>query len=546
MIVDRNVVIPSRDGARLVADIWRPARDGSQPTLLHRTPYDRREQCAGGSLDTSALVEAGFNVVVQDMRGRFGSEGCFRPYVDEAADGEDTLAWIARQSWSRPHVGMIGRSYAGAAQWLAAASGGSAAAIAPEMAAADFYEGWTYRGGALQLAFCLDWLLSDLAPLPGCEMTRMLREPWTVLDHADRSAGYYRQWLEHPTYDSYWRALGARAKLTSLSAPALVIGGWYDLLLPATLADFRQLRRAGTPAGDRSRLVVGPWSHLSRDGKFASRSFAQAENRDGITAMQLRWFDARLRRPYRDDGEPRVRLYVMGADEWRSFADWPPQEAQDTQLWLASRGQANTCLGDGELVREPCGDSAVDSYLYDPQSPVPTCGGASVPEENCGPLDQRAVEMRRDVLCYTTAPLRAPLAVVGDVTLVLFASCSTVDTDFTGKLVDVHPDGRALAVCDGILRARYHESLEQPRLLEPGRICRFVVRLGATANVFRAGHRIRLEVSSSNFPRYDPNPNTGGPSIALEAQRPVTARLGIHHSREHPSQLILPTVPWPG
>lgn len=526
--------IPMRDGVSLAADLYRPRGGAPLPTLLHRTPYGRRESPAGGSLDAARLVAAGYNLVVQDVRGRFGSGGGFEPFVHEAADGADTVAWIARQPWSAPAVGMLGRSYAGAAQWLAAARAPAALrAIAPEVCASSFHEGWTYQGGAPRLRFCLLWALEDLArPTqggPGAAAVdarldaalaggdALFAAPWTALALLDELAPYYRAWLEHPADDAYWRVRAAR--LERVAVPALVIGGWFDAFLPATLADFRALQGSAGAA----RLVVGPWDHLRRDGVFPGRTFPGGDV--DLTALHLRWFDAHLRGRAARDADAPVRLYVTGADAWRGCDAWPPPGAAEHRLHLRAGGA---------LAAEPAPGVTRDAFRYDPRDPVPSPappgGGAA-----WGPAAPRPGDARSDVLRYCTEPLARPLAIAGQVRVALFASSSAVETDFTAALVDVAPDGGTLALCDGIVRARR---------LCPGRVGRHAIEVGAAAHVFRPGHRIRLEVSSSNHPRFAANPNTGGPTLALGPAPAAVAVNTVFHGGAHPSHLSLPVVPW--
>ena len=533
-----------RDGVPLRAHLYRPpAAAGPLPTLVHRTPYGRGAQGAGGSLDGARLVAAGFNLVVQDVRGRFGSGGTFEPYLHEGADGADTVEWIARQPWSAPAVGMVGRSYGGAVQWLAAAERPAALrALAPEVAVADFHEGWSYQGGAFRLGFCLRWVLEDLArPTQGgpgaaeaeARLDALLADgtrPREALELLDERAPYYREWLEHPVRDEYWRRRGVRGRLAAIAAPALVVGGWYDPFLSGTLADFRAVRRG--QAGGDSRLVVGPWNHGGRDGVFPARRFPGGAL--DLTGLHARWFGVHLRGEEADPG-PAVRLYVTGADEWRGYDDWPPPGAREHRLYL----------GEAALHPHPPGSGGCDRFRYDPRDPVPTGQGMDAGPEY-GPLDVRALDARRDVLRYSTPPLEASLMVAGEVVLVLFASSSARDTDFTARLVDVAPDGAALALCDGIVRACRRAASPEPRPLAPGAVERYEIRVGAAAHLFRPGHRIRVDVSSSNFPRFDANPNTGGPSLALGGAETVVARNAVHHGPAHPSHLHLPVLPWPG
>ncbi len=341
---------------------------------------------------------------------------------------------------------------------------------------------------------------------------------------------------------------GQHALYPRVVVPALIIGGWYDFFFPTTLAHYQQMKlQGGSAAARRPRLIVGPWTHVDFPGMFPERDYGpQASTRAiDLTGIHLRWFDRWLKRIENGvEQEQPVRLFVMGIDEWREEADWPLPDTQYRRYYLRSQGHANTSAGDGLLST---GDEPADSFCYDPHNPVPTVGGAlmlkvSPTKMNTGPLDQRLVEARDDVLCYTTPALERPIEVTGPIELVLHVSSSARDTDFTAKLVDVYPDGRAEILTDGILRVRYRESLTAPVLMEPGCVYELRIDVGATANVFRASHCIRLEISSSNFPRFDRNTNTGGTIANEGAEDLVQAINHVHHDRAHASYLIMPII----
>ncbi len=564
------------DGVTLLADVYRPAGAGRHPVLLTRLPYNK--EAAGmvsGTFDVLRAVQAGYVVVVQDTRGRYASGGTFNPFFDEATDGATSIAWAAAQAWSTGAVGMFGSSYVGATQWTAATQKPPAlAAIAPFVTTDQYYESWAYQGGAFQLGFNLHWALLSLAlgemdrramtgtVAPGASSTLV-----AALDHNDDLywrlplrgpaelgdiAPYYDDWLDHPAYDEFWSATAPSEAFGDIVVPALNMGGWYDIFLKGTLANYVGMKeRGGGEARHGQRLVIGAWAHGAYTGWFPEHSFGFRAGVDGvdITGLQLRWFDWLLKGT--DTGlanEKPVRLFVMGTDEWRDADDWPLPGTRYVDYFLHSQGRANTAAGDGVLSTDVPGDEPDDIYTYDPRHPVPTTGGATfLPGlfigANAGPRDQRGPESRPDVLCYTTRPLAEAVEVIGPVKLVLHISSSAPDTDFTGKLVDVWPDGRAVNVAEGILRARYRDPGAGPSLMTPDRAYEVTVDLVATANVFAAGHRIRLEVSSSNFPRFDRNTNTGG-TIATEVEadlRPAVNR--AHHRRAQPSRLVLPVIP---
>ena len=575
-IVERDIRVRMRDGVDLATDIYRPGDRARHPVLLQRTPYDRNYQPIAG-LNTIALVEAGYVIVTQDCRGRFGSGGTFTPFVDEAADGVDAIAWCAAQPWSNGRVGMIGGSYVGATQWLPAGERPPALrAIAPYVTSSDYHEGWVYQGGAFELGFSLRWSLESLA-LPAllvreergesvaaeiAELRAAVRDMRSLYRHRPlrgmslmrRFAPWYDEWLEHPARDAFWEAISPQARYAETDVASLNIAGWYDLFADGTYRNFVGMNQdaAGERGQRGSRLIVGPWSHAVDNGIFAERHYGSLASLDGQdpTGLHRAFFDRWLGDdPGPDDAavDPPVRLFVMGSDRWQHETAWPPSDAHLATWYLRGSGRANTARGDGHLSMDAPGGEDPDAFLYDPRDPVPTMGGATLNQSgtagwNSGPWDQRPIESRADVLVYTSAPLKHAVTVIGPVEAILFVSSSAVDTDFTAKLVDVHPSGRAEILADGILRARYRHSLADPQPLEPGRVEEIWVSVGGTANVFLPGHRIRLDISSSNFPRFDANTNTGGTIADEGPDAGVPALNRVFHDTAHPSRLLLPTV----
>ena len=565
-----------RDGVILTSDVYRPMTGGPFPTVLIRTPYNKDLSALLLLIapDPLRLAQAGFAVIVQDCRGCGSSAGAFTPFFGEAQDGSDTIAWITAQPWSSGSVGMAGGSYLGAVQWLTASQGSTALqALAPSITSDQYYHPWTYQGGAFQLGFCLFWTLGYFA-LPEVQR-RMARHQATLSEFSatmrsladierlywhrplmnmpelQHVTPFYFEWLAHPSFDEYWQAIAPSTVYPQGGVPALIIGGWYDPFLGGTLASYLELKHhAGSDLARRPTLLIGPWSHGVWHGIFAQRDFGLLASTDAIdtTGAQVRWFEYWLKGE--ENGalsDPSVKIFVMGRNQWREEEDWPLPDTWYCRYYLHSGGNANTMRGDGVLSIEPPGDEPPDHYTYDPRDPVPTCGGATLlpgaqTGVNAGPMDQRVVEGRQDVLVYTTAPFIHDLEVIGKVELLLSVASTARDTDFTGKVVDVFPDGRALLLTDGILRARYRHSFSHIELLEPGIVCELHIDLIATANVFQAGHSIRLEVSSSNFPRFDRNSNTGG-AIAQEGEaESVIASNWIFHDNEHPSYLSLPVI----
>ena len=572
--VETNLAAAMRDGVTLYADVYRPDGPGPFPTILQRTPYDKSSPLAAQMMDPIKAAKAGFALVIQDTRGRYTSGGEFYCFADDINDGYDTVEWAAAQPWSSGRVGMIGASYVGATQWLAAvARPPHLAAIAPNVTASNYHDGWTYQGGAFELGFNVSWTLNQLTlanfqnvsgvkNIPQARRADLLRAVDGMTDafrHLPLRdfpylkgglADYFYDWLEHPGFDDYWQRLCIEDQHSNIAAPALNIGGWYDIFLGGTIRNFLGMRRNGATEDARrgQRLIIGPWQHSSRGGSMAgSHYFGVAADAMalGLDEIHLRWFEHWLKGA--DTGlldEPPVKIFVMGDNVWRDEPDWPLARARTTGYYLHSRGNANTLHGDGQLSPEPPGDEPPDVYLYNPANPVPTRGGQLC----CNPyfaangaFDQQEIEARPDVLVYSTPPLPQDTEVTGPVTVTLWAATSAADTDFTAKLVDVCEDGCARNLTDGILRARYRDSMSQPSPVEPGRAYRYTIDLWATSNVFQAGHRIRLEVSSSNFPRFDRNPNTGGVIAADTELKPAVQT--ILHDAAHPSCLFLPIVP---
>lgn len=543
-----NVGMTMRDGVRLSANVFRPGIPGRYPTLLIRTPYDKGVEMTP---NYQAYIEHGYAVVVQDVRGRYASAGRFDPINQEIYDGDDTITWVARQLWSDGQVGMVGGSYVGIAQWKAGlAHNPHLKAIFPYVSGDDDYMDRFYsRGGAMKLGHRLLWVAENLRA-PGFEMPEfkkyVLQLPVRKADFAaaGQRVAMWQLVSDHPDYDAFWKQTSVRERLKDFDTPVYSVGGWYDNYVESDLDAFTTLTRLKKSA----RILVGPWAH-SMLTPFDHVSFGK----DSIVPLrteQFEFFDKWMKGRQPSEPPAPVRIFVMGANRWREEWEWPLARAKEAKFFLASAGRANTLDGDGELVRKgekrnpKSVDNVPDTFTFDPKNPTPTMGGAVCCEQKVfpsGPMDQRAVERRRDVLVYSTAPLSQDVEVTGTVKLVLFVSSTAVDTDFTAKLVDVFPNGEARNLTDGILRMRYRESLETPKLMKPGDVYKVSVDAGVTSNVFLAGHRIRLEVSSSNFPRFDRNPNSGR-AIADETQlRPADQT--VYHDMPRRSYLSLPVVP---
>lgn len=552
---------PMRDGARLSTDLYLPAGGGSFPAILLRTPYEStRDQHVDWAV---WWARRGYAAVVQDCRGKFESEGAFYAYRDEGPDGQDTLHWLAAQPWCDGKIGMSGRSYGGIVQWQAATAGPSPlTAMAPQVIMGDYFGEYHRVGGALQ------WALTALAAVTfasavaltqrGCAQIfgnqRFYRHlPLITADEAliGRPIPYFRDWLAHSCYDDYWAALDTHRALDRVSVPVCQQGAWYDPYTEAMFRLFNGARERGGPgARQNQQIYIVPWTHHIPEGsRLGDLDFGPGAYVD-LNQADLRWFDHWLKGE--DTGlldEPPIKIFVMGRNVWRHEHEWPLARTAFTPYYLHSGGRANTLYGDGALSPEPPGAEPADRFSYDPDDPAPTLGGnhslwtlikfAADPVYP-GPIDQRPIERRDDVLCYTSAPLDQDLEVTGPVELILYAATSARDTDFTAKLVDVHPTGHAIHIAEGIIRCRHRSGLDRVDLPEPGEVARYRIALASTSNLFRRGHRIRLEVSSSNFPRFDRNLNTG--EDLATGTRMAVAHQTVLHSGAYPSHLVLPLV----
>jgi predicted acyl esterase len=549
---DLNVGVPMRDGIRLSANVFRPAAPGRYPTVLLRTPYNKGEDLTP---NFQSFVNHGYAVMVQDVRGRYQSAGVFEPVNQEVGDGDDTLNWIARQPWSDGNVGMYGGSYLGIAQWkLALAQNPHLKAIFPYVSGDDDYRDRFYSpGGAMKLGHRLLWV-SDNLRASGYVPPAFGDFIWSLPErNADAAATGHTVPLwqiasDHPTYDKFWKEVSVREHLKDIHVPVYSVGGWYDNYVESDLDAFTLLHKSNP----EDRIMIGPWPHTFNT-PFANVSFGK-DATVPLRPEQIKWFDRWLKGTPAPEPGPPVRIFVMGVNKWRNEEDWPLARARPVKFYLGGNGHANSVYGDGFLSDERRAENSKDNgkrtppdtFLYDPNKPVPTTGGAVCCDSRkfpWGPMDQRPVERRHDVLVYTTSPLTADLEVTGPIRLILYAASTARDTDFTAKLVDVFPSGEARNLTDGILRARYRDSLEKAKLMTPREVYRMTIDVGVTSNVFRAGHRIRLEVSSSNFPRFDRNPNTGRP-VADETEL-LKATQTVFHDRDRQSYLLLPEVPAP-
>lgn len=569
--VEKNVAVPMRDGIVLRADLYRPAGSGNFPVLVQRTPYNKEMLAFTGlTLDPIRAAAHGYAVLIQDVRARWASEGdTYFMYRDEFRDGIDTVRWVLGQQWCDRHIGAYGLSYMGAATWLmAAGSPEHLQAIAPTTAPNDFWKNHLWRGGALNLGLLMSWTLATIGPsalmrgLAGTpELPAALSALVDAVDDFDawtrhvpvatlpparpddqRFVPFFFEILKHHTPDALTNSLLMNGRHSAVRSPALIVAGWHDVLLEADLEHFAAVKggAATDEARDHTRLIIGPWAHgmfqhVVGDMDFGLRASGMfLDLREDLTGLHLRWFDRWLRGIRNDvDNEARVKIFVQGRNRWRDEPDWPLARAVETRFFLGA---------DGGLSADAPGDSGHRSFVYDPAAPCETAGGPILLplKYKRGPVDQAAWLSRPDVIAFTSEPLDDELEVTGCVRATLFAATSGLDTDWILRLCDVYPDGTTIGLCDGVLRARFRNGFERPALLEPERIERYEIALAPTSIVFRRGHRIRLLITSSDFPRYDRNPNTG--EWPSEAARFEPARQTIFCGGEHGSHVVFPII----
>jgi putative CocE/NonD family hydrolase len=567
-----------RDGTVLRANVFRPddGGAGTYPVLLMRLPYGKDFPLGSSLVNPAQVARRGYVVVVQDVRGTFTSGGEFSPFVDEGQDGADTVAWAATLPGANGVVGMYGGSYMGFTQWAAARQQPPALrAIAPMITWAEPHQGVITRNGVQELGLSASWTLQrgldrlsrryrDDPQALGRALYALVRE----LDGLPRE-GYFELPLDRygplarldldDAYGEQLRRMGeaeyfAPMRQTSdyerVALPALHVGGWYDVFLDGTIRNFQGMRAAGQPD---QYLLIGPWTHGSFEGVVGELDFGFAASaafmnlQSDLVTFHLTFFDRYLKGLANGfENRPAVTYFVMGANTWRTSETWPPAGAQPRAWYLHSGGRANGAAGDGMLGPSRAEHEPVDTFVYDPASPVPTIGGATLlhPLLKSGPRDQRAIEARGDVLVYTSEPLSEPLEVTGPVSTTLYVASDAPDTDFVARLVDVSPDGAAISVTDGIVRLRHRAGL--PGLaphaapVARGEVTKVEVDLWATSIVFPPGHRVRLHVTSSSFPRWERNLNTG---LGPQSGEMRAAHQTVLHDAEHPSHLTLSIMP---
>ena len=564
--LETGVAMKMRDGVELQADIYTPKESGEFPVILLRLPYDKTTAESQAFLHPEWYARHGYIVVSQDVRGRGASGGDFEPFHNECNDGVDTIKACVKLNKSNGKVGTYGFSYPGQTQLLSAVKRPKGfTAMVPAFTSDGIYDDWTYKNGALHQAFVQSWsaylainevfrkgkpadvrlVIQNLGAVCGTH------DHLPITDHPNlpkKFNSFYHEWLKHPNFDAYWKKWQTADRYGEIDVPALHIGGWYDIFVEGNIRNYLGLKEGAKTEEARAgqKLVIGPWYHMPWTQAMGEMDFGR-EARNHTDELMLRWFDHWMRGV--DNGimaEPRVSVFVMGANKWRQADEWPFPNTKFTKFYMHSGGRANSLNGDGTLGRQEPGDEPHDIYVSDPGYPVQSLGGRScclAALAPMGPMDQRPVETRNDVLVFTSARLAQDVAVIGPVDATLYASSSADDTDFTVKLVDVYPDGRAFNVVDAIQRASHREGSAKPSAIKPGEIYEYNFSVGSTAIRFAKGHRIRVEIASSNFPTFERSLNQFRKKMdgGYGDMRVATQR--FFHDSQHPSHITLPLVP---
>jgi putative CocE/NonD family hydrolase len=548
--LERAVPYTMSDGVKLYADHYYPPGGGQQPTLLMRQPYGRDIASTVVYAHPAWFARHGYNVIIQDVRGRGDSEGEFYPFRNEARDGAETIALLRTRPEANGRVGMYGFSYQGMTQWLAAAEQPAGLeCIAPAQTAHDLYRGWFYRNGTLRLASSLGWglqmLREDARRRNLREASEQLERAWVNLPaqylatpygahpaiHSEGLPQYVSDWFEHDTPGPYWSTLDISDKVACINIPALHLSGWYDTYLTGSIDGFMAMREH-SPAREHHYLLAGPWSHIPWGDRIGSAHLGPQAILD-TDALHLRWFNHWLKDSGEFAAEPRIRHFAQGENRWHSADDFPAEPTHT--LFLHSHGRANSSKGDGTLaLASPSADEPPDIFLYDPEVPVASPGG--LPNAS-GPTNQAALELGNNVLIYTTEPLQQPLHVFGAPHVTIYLAHSARHTDLVAKLVDVHPNGDATFLTLGIARSQSHFPTAEAAA---DRIREWTFALDATSSVFATGHRLRLEVASSAYPLFDRNPNNATPARAADSWTWQRSTQTIFHDTAYPSALHLP------
>jgi len=532
--------VQMRDGVELATDVYLPAAEGTYPTLLIRDMYSNGTNALRQRYAKFATAN-GYAFVFQSVRGRYDSGGNWYPYFQEINDGDDTITWIAKQSWSDGKVGMFGSSYLASVQWLAALNRNPAlVAIIPAMSPGNYYRDVAYPGGAFSLLSRARWGIG----LAGSRTSTMFPVDWiNEIDHLPietlgESLGFdvrhFQDWLQHPSYDAYWAPINLEKRASEMIVPALNIGGWYDVFLRSTIGSYKTMtaEAASETARSGQRLIIGPWPHgWNQSSRTGDQEFGPAALID-IEPLYLEWFDYWMKDGPEPSAAP-IRIFVMGENAWRDEAEWPLARTSYEPYFLHSDGVLSTEL--------PSSNARPKSYEYDPADPVPTLGGNIMEPSLRGPYDQSPLDGRDDVLRFTTRPFAQDTEITGPIRAEIYAASSATDTDFMAKLVVVKPGGEAFNLVDGVIRARYREGFEEAKLIEPGKVYKYDIDLWATSYLLSKGDRLRIDITSSNFPRLARNLNTGA-NFATTTEMTI-AHQSIYMTKKYPSNIVLPIIP---
>ncbi len=532
--------VEMRDGVALATDIYLPAAEGEFPTLLVRDIYTNGSP-ANRQRYAKFATNNGYAFVFQSARGRYDSEGQWYPYFQEINDGDDTLTWIAKQPWSDGKVGMFGTSYLASVQWLAALNRNPAlVAIAPAMSPGNYYRDVAYPGGAFSLLSRARWGVG----LVGGRTTASFPVDWIngighlpLIDLAKNvgfNVRHFQDWLEHPNYDAYWEPLNLEARANEMIVPALNFGGWFDVFQRSTIGSYKTMteKAASAVARNGQRLIMGPWVHgWNVSPQVGDLDFGE-DAVIGVEELLLEWFDYWMKDGPAPAGAP-IKLFVMGENVWREENEWPLARTEYQPYYLHEDQSLSNQM--------PSGRSGSLRYSYDPADPVPTIGGNIMEPSLRGPYDQSSLDGREDILRFVTAPFEDATEITGPITAELYAETDSKDTDFMAKLIVVKPNGMAFNLVDGVIRARYREGFENEVPIEPGKVYKYTIDMWATSYMLAPGDRLRVDVTSSNYPRLARNLNTGAP-FAMTSEMKVAQQV-VHMSERYPSQIVLPIIP---
>lgn len=561
---EANVLIPMRDGVKLSTNIYRPEIADKVPIVLIRTPYKKEMS----ELQGKFYARRGYAVAIQDCRGRFGSEGVWEPFINEPKDGYDTIEWLAQQPWSKGKIGMIGGSYVGWVQWWAAGQKPPhLVTIIPNVAPPDPFYNIPYEYGAFFLQGAIWWAdileTNATGDLSGATIQKIGNKKYNtilrslpVIELDKKVLGkenrYWRKWIEHPVNDAYWEQANFLDLLAEVNIPAFHQSGWFDGDGIGTKLNYERMRAHNAPD---QKLVLGPWGHTDQAARrLGDRDFGPTAIID-LPRDYLRWFDHYLKGI--DNGinkEPLVSVFAMGSNRWLHGDVYPLPETRFDKWYLSSSGKANTSRGDGRLKQEAPADEPTDHYTYDPGDPTPDPRVYEEPEDKekkpqsseeqekkVKAYHEQVASSRKDILVYVAEPFKEEYTFVGPVSAVLYASSSARDTDWFMRLMEVDEKGELFGLAEGKIRARFRESLKEPRLLEAGKIYEYKLDLWHTGITIPKGHRVRIEVASAGFPVFSRNLNTGGHNETETNY--VSAEQTIYHDKQHPSYLLLPAIP---